>query len=100
MIVLGTALTFTGDPSSGRAHLLRAAEFSDQLQADPQMRAYLGAGFRLVGEHDRARDILLQLISQCALARTIRSRASSLCAGALSRRRSRQRSMVRGACFA
>ncbi len=45
MIVLGTALTFTGDPSSGRAHLLRAAEFSDQLQADPQMRAYLGAGF-------------------------------------------------------
>ena len=63
MIVLGTALTFTGDPSSGRAHLLRAAEFSDQLQADPQMRAYLGAGFRLVGEHDRARDILLQLIS-------------------------------------
>ena len=62
LIVLGTALTFIGDPDTGRAHLLRAAEFRDQLHSEPQMRAYLGAGFRLVGEFDRARDILVELI--------------------------------------
>jgi tetratricopeptide (TPR) repeat protein len=62
MIVLGTALTFNGDPDAGRALLLRAAEFDDQLRTDHQMRAYLGAGFRLVGELDRAQDTLEKVI--------------------------------------
>lgn len=62
-IGLATTLTFSGDPSAGHALLLRAAEFSDQLKADPQMRAYLGAGFRLVGDFGRAQDILTELIN-------------------------------------
>ena len=42
--MLGTALTFNGDPRNGRALLLRAIELREQLNAEPQLRAYLGAG--------------------------------------------------------
>ena len=62
-LMLGTALTFNGDPRNGRALLLRALERREQLSAEPQLRAYLGAGLRLAGEHDRARDVLAQLIA-------------------------------------
>jgi GMP synthase-like glutamine amidotransferase len=63
-LVLGTALTFNGDLCKGRTLLLRSIELRDQLQAEPQLRAYLGAGLRLAGEHDRARDVLAQLIAE------------------------------------
>ena len=62
-LMLGTALTFNGDPRNGRALLLRAIELREQLNAEPQLRAYLGAGLRLAGEHDRAREVLAQLIA-------------------------------------
>ena len=62
-LMLGTALTFNGDPRKGRALLFQAIELHEQLHAEPQLRAYLGAGLRLVGEHDRARDVLAQLIA-------------------------------------
>jgi GMP synthase-like glutamine amidotransferase len=62
-LMLGTALTFNGDPGNGRALLLRAIELREQLHAEPQLLAYLGAGLRLAGEHDRARDVLAQLIA-------------------------------------
>jgi tetratricopeptide (TPR) repeat protein len=62
-LMLGTALTFNGDPRKGRALLLRAIELREQLHAEPQLSAYLGAGLRLAGEHDRARDVLAQLIA-------------------------------------
>ena len=62
-LMLGTALTFNGDPRNGRALLLRAIELREQLRAEPQLRAYLGAGLRLAGEHDLARDVLAQLIA-------------------------------------
>jgi tetratricopeptide (TPR) repeat protein len=62
-LMLGTALTFSGDPRKGRALLLRAIELREQLHGEPRLRAYLGAGLRLAGEHDRARDVLAQLIA-------------------------------------
>src|SRR5262249_21326904 len=31
---------------------------------EPQLRAYLGAGLRLAGEHDSAREVLAQLIAE------------------------------------
>ena len=62
-LMLGTALTFNGDLRNGRALLLRAIELREQLNAEPQLRAYLGAGLRLAGEHDRARELLAQLIA-------------------------------------
>src|SRR5262249_47295577 len=52
-LMLGTALTFNGDPRSGRALLLRALELREQLHEEPQLSAYLGAGLRLAGEQDR-----------------------------------------------
>jgi GMP synthase-like glutamine amidotransferase/tetratricopeptide (TPR) repeat protein len=61
-LMLGTALTFKGDPRSGRTLLLRAIELREQLHAEPLLHAYLGAGLRLVGEHNLARDVLTQLI--------------------------------------
>jgi tetratricopeptide (TPR) repeat protein len=63
-VMLGTALTFNGDLRNGRALLLRATEFHERLHAEPQLRAYLGAGLRLVGEFDRAREVLVQLIAE------------------------------------
>src|SRR5262249_25855541 len=62
-LMLGTALTFNGDPRRGRALLLRALELREQLHEEPQLSAYLGAGLRLAGEQDRARDVLAQLIA-------------------------------------
>jgi GMP synthase-like glutamine amidotransferase len=62
-LMLGTALTFNGDPRNGRSLLLRAVELREQLTAEPQLCAYLGAGLRLAGEHDRAREVLAQLIA-------------------------------------
>ncbi|MGB6703349.1 AAA family ATPase [Methyloceanibacter sp.] len=62
-LMLGTALTFNGAPRDGRALLLRAIELREHLHAEPQLRAYLGAGLRLAGEHDRARDVLAELIA-------------------------------------
>jgi tetratricopeptide (TPR) repeat protein len=61
--MLGTALTFKGDPRNGRTLLLRAIELREQLHAESLLHAYLGAGLRLVGEHDLARDVLTQLIA-------------------------------------
>src|SRR5262245_1596125 len=63
-LMLGTALTFNGDPRSGRALLLQALELREQLHAETQLRAYLGAGLRLAGDHDRARAVLAQLIAE------------------------------------
>jgi GMP synthase-like glutamine amidotransferase/tetratricopeptide (TPR) repeat protein len=62
-LMLGTAMTFNGDPRNGRTLLLQAFELREQLHAEPQLRAYLGAGLRLTGEHDRAREVLAQLIA-------------------------------------
>jgi GMP synthase-like glutamine amidotransferase/tetratricopeptide (TPR) repeat protein len=62
-LMLGTALTFNGDPRNGRTLLLRAVELREQLTAEAQLYAYLGAGLRLAGEHDRAREVLAQLIA-------------------------------------
>src|SRR5262245_5827168 len=63
-LMLGTALTFNGDPRSGRALLLQALELRKQLHAEPQLSTYLGAGLRLVGEHAHAREVLTQLIAR------------------------------------
>jgi GMP synthase-like glutamine amidotransferase/tetratricopeptide (TPR) repeat protein len=62
-LMLGTALTFNGDPRNGRTLLLQAVNLREQLTAEPQLCAYLGAGLRLAGEHDRAREVLAQLIA-------------------------------------
>jgi hypothetical protein len=62
-LMLCTALTFQGDPRNGRTLLLRAIELRDQLHGESLLHAYLGAGLRLVGEHDLARDVLTQLIA-------------------------------------
>src|SRR5262249_50480373 len=43
-LMLGTALTFHGDPRNGHALLLRALALREQLNAEPQLIAYLGAG--------------------------------------------------------
>jgi GMP synthase-like glutamine amidotransferase/tetratricopeptide (TPR) repeat protein len=60
-LMLGTALVYTGDFSSGRELVLRAAALAadeDGFDRDLQLRVYLGAGLRLAGEHDRAREVL------------------------------------------
>jgi tetratricopeptide (TPR) repeat protein len=62
-LMLGTAQTFNGDLRSGRALLLHALELREQLFAEPELRTYLGAGLRLVGEHAHAREVLTQVIS-------------------------------------
>jgi tetratricopeptide (TPR) repeat protein/DNA-binding CsgD family transcriptional regulator len=64
-LMLGTASIYTGDFSGGRDLILRAADLAadhDGFHREPQVRVYLGAGLRLAGEHDRARDVLAELV--------------------------------------
>ena len=64
-LMLGTAHIYTGDFSSGRELVLRAAALAadqDAFDREPQLRVYLGAGLRLAGERDRAREVLAKLV--------------------------------------
>ena len=64
-LMLGTALIFTGDFSRGRELVLRADALTPQadgIDRELQLRAYLGAGLRLAGEHERARHVLTALV--------------------------------------
>lgn len=64
-LMLGTTLVYTGEFSSGRRLVLRAAALAadeDGFDREPPLRVYLGAGLRLAGEHDRAREVLTKLV--------------------------------------
>jgi tetratricopeptide (TPR) repeat protein len=64
-LMLGTAGIYTGDFSSGRELVLHAAALAadqDGFDREPQLRVYLGAGLRLAGEQDRAREVLTELV--------------------------------------
>jgi DNA-binding CsgD family transcriptional regulator len=71
MLMLGTALIFTGEVGEG-AELVRQAadleEASDCLRDQPQLRAYLGAGLRFAGEHLRAGSTLRSLVADARAA--------------------------------
>ena len=64
-LMLGFASIFTGDFSSGRELVVRAAALAadqDGFDREPQLRVYLGAGLSLAGEQDRAREVLAKLV--------------------------------------
>ena len=62
-IALGTALILSGEYAEGAA-LVDAAAERDELAADRQARAYLGAGLVLAGRHESGRRVLVGLVDE------------------------------------
>ncbi|HEY1367644.1 MAG TPA: AAA family ATPase [Gaiellaceae bacterium] len=66
LLMLGTALIFTGEVAEGSERVREAAErdeASNCLHDQPQLRAYLGAGLRFAGDHARAGTVLRALVA-------------------------------------